>query len=635
MGHFQLREDGSSTMVEQLELSGSKSFYVSPNSKNETQAPIRGSAIVSILGKNYSIGLTHKVKDYKDPEPSATKWSYVENLYISGTTPVPSPNIKNQDTGYIRASRGKTTYSSSTPYSPQKSIIISDAYITAQAVLDRVGDFSDPTVGTTYSQGVLMELFTFTMYYKYSTEEGGTVIPPVDDGTPASNKARIPCRPDVSSAPDWITNVILRYVINYTLNGVSGSISYTTWEQFIAFWDSIQTNPAYSDAVFHYVLRGTISFNELLDPRGGSGPITITEIDNGKGIGIHGAKPLYLVISQQEGKTVYGASIIPAETSMQDNNGRWNFNDPTAYEIAMNRASTYGQGTYDLRPKFRIDSAQNYHAYPINLMTGGTVITNPEGAGSVNYQYIGQPFILKLFKETANGIEGRSMRPYYKPTSTSTVGSTEFWRDSINILGSQNFNPIQYDSWSGEFHYAHLRSTGYRGFLSGPMSGNYGLCIFQLVPLCLYKQNLEQYTFTDGRLTNYNVRYLNYQCAMLSTDRYKAAFLKWPNPDGNNDPSHIDTQGDTESIPSQMGKRWESNVQNNDEFKFINRVMFIPVLWTEIPLEDSDGLRNALINGTLGFGSYLLSPDAPDSEIDSDPTTVYRIYINGLDIQMR
>jgi hypothetical protein len=301
----------------------------------------------------------------------------------------------------------------------------------------------------------------------------------------------------------------------------------------------------------------------------------------------------------------------------------------------MNRASVYGQGTYNLRPKFRIDSAAGYHAYPINLMTGGTVITNPEGAGSVNYQYIGQPFILKLFKETANGIEGRSMRPYYKPTSTSTVGSTEFWRDSVNILGSQNFNPIQYDEWSGEFHYAHLRNCGYRGFLSGPMSGNYGLCIFQLVPLCLYKQNLEQYTFTDGRLTNYNVRYLNYQSAILSTDRYKAAFLKWPNPDGNNDPSHIDTQGDTESIPSQMGKKWESNVQNNDEFKFINRVMFIPVLWTEVPLEDSDGLRNALINQTLGFGHYLLSPDATDSEIDADPTTIYRIHINGLDIQMR
>jgi len=633
MGHFQLREDGSSTMAEQLELSGSKSFYVSPNSKNETQAPIRGSAIVSILGKNYSIQLTHRVKDYTDPEPSSTKWSYVENLYISGTTPVPSTDAKDQDTGYIRASRGKTVYNSIGYGSKVSTILISNAYTTAQAVLDRVGDFSDSSVGTSYNKGAIMTLFTFTMYYKYSTESEGTVIPPVDDGTPASNKARIPCRPDHSSAPPFITNLSILYQVNYVNNGSSGSRSFGTWDDFIAFWNSIKTNPDYTDAVFHYLLQGTVAFNELLASRGGSGPITITEIDNGDGI--HGAKSLYLVISQQEGKNTYGASIIPAETYMQDNNGRWYFNDPSEYSIYYNKAGIYNQGTYNLKPKFRIDSAQNYHAYPINLMTGGTVITNPEGAGSVNYQYIGQPFILKLFKETANGIEGRSMRPYYKQTSSTTAGSTEFWRDSIQILGSQNFNPIQYDSWSGENHYAHVRNSGYRGFLSGPTSGNYGLCIFQLVPLCLYKQNQEQYTFTDGRLTNYNVRYLNYQSAILNRDRYSAAFLKWPNPDGNNNPSHIDTQGDTESIPSQMGKMWESNVQNNGDFKFINRVMFIPVLWTETPLEDSDGFRNALINNTLGFGHYLLSPDIPDSEVDADPTTIYRIRINGLDIQMR
>jgi hypothetical protein len=63
--------------------------------------------------------------------------------------------------------------------------------------------------------------------------------------------------------------------------------------------------------------------------------------------------------------------------------------------------------------------------------------------------------------------------------------------------------------------------------------------------------------------------------------------------------------------------------------------MFIPVLWTEIPIEDSEGLRNILINQVMGFGAYLLSPDITDSEIDADPTTIYRIYINGLDIQMR
>ena len=151
----------------------------------------------------------------------------------------------------------------------------------------------------------------------------------------------------------------------------------------------------------------------------------------------------------------------------------------------------------------------------------------------------------------------------------------------------------------------------------------------------MYKQNQEQFTFTDGRLTNYTDRYYSYRSAIGENDRYQAAFLKWPNPDGNNDPSHIDTQGNTESIPSQMGKMWESSVKNNSDFKFISRVMFIPVLWTNKALEDTEGLRDALINGSLGFGHYMLSPDITDSEIDADPTAIYRIHINSLDIQMR
>lgn len=643
MGHFQLREDGSSTMAEQLELSGSKSFYVSPNSKNETRAPIRGSAIVGILGKSYSIQLTHRVRDDEpDPDPSATKWSYVENLYISGTTPVPSADIKDQDTGYIRASRGKTTYSSSTPYSPQKSIIISNAYITAQAVLDRVGDFSDPTVGTTYSQGTIMTLFTFTMYYKYSTESEGTVIPPVDDGTPASNKARIPCRPDHSSAPPFITNLSILYQVNYVNNGSSGSRSFGTWDDFMAFWNSIKTNPDYTDAVFHYLLQGTVAFNELLASRGGSGPITITEIDNGDGI--HGAKPLYLVISQQEGKTLYGISMVPAAANMLDTGyGMWFFDDLTNYEISANRLSKHSAGTYNLRPKFRVQSANK--AFDISTVTGGSRILNPEGAGTLSYQYIGQPFILKVFKETANGIEKNYLRPYYKQTVTSQ--NTTLWKTGINLMGAQNFNPLQYDHWSGEFYYLYIRNSGYRSFLSGPPD-NYGLAIFQLIPMSLYPRfGVNPYTVNDDidgeggvgtKGVNYVNRYNNYQSAIGSVsndDRYKAAFLKWPNEDGNNNPDHI-SLGVVESLLSKMGKNWENSYQNNSNYSIVDRVMMVPVLWTETRLEDSSDFRTALSNDNPGFGHYLFSPYAPDSELD-DPRidSVYRIHINGLDIQMR
>lgn len=630
MGHFQLREDGSSTMAEQLELSGSKSFYVSPNSKNETQAPIRGSAIVSILGKNYSIQLTHKVKEtYVDPEPSSTKWSYIENLYTSGTTPVPSTEAKDQYIGYIRASRGNTVYNGTGAMDKVSTILISDAYTTSQAVLDRVGDFSDSNVGTPYGKGSIFPLFTFTMYYKYSTEEGGTVIPPVDDGTPASNKARIPCRPDASAAPDWISNVSIGYSVSWVRADNRGITTFNNWQAFISFWDSIQTDPDYTDAVFYYILQGTVAFNELLSQRG-SNTITITEIDNGKGIGIHGAKPLYLYISQQEGKNTYGASIIPASTYTPDDLGRWTFTNPTEYAIYSNKAGIRSQGIYNLKPKFRIDSA--HPVFSIALMTH-TRLGYPEGEVQfVDYQYIGEPFIVKLFKETANGVEGLCMRPYYKQTDTSSVGGTEFWRDSINLLGSQNFNPIQYDSQDDELHhYAHLRNSGYRVF--GPVAG-YGTVIFQLVPIGLYKKGGSSYTYTDERFTNYGTRYINYQCAMLYEDRYNAAFLKWPNPDGNNSPSHIDIRGYWENIPSYIGKRWESELQNDASFKFIDRVMFIPVLWTGLKIEDNENFRNALINSVIEFDPYRLSPDIQDSEIDASPTAINSIYIDGFDIQM-
>lgn len=643
MGHFQLREDGSSTMVEQLELSGSKSFYVSPNSKNETRAPIRGSAIVGILGKSYSIQLSHKAKEDPDPEPSSTNWSYVENMYVTGNTPVATADVKNQDIAYVRASRGQTLYITNS-YIITK-LFVSKSYTQYQNLLDTVGDFSGTTYATQYEKGDIMTLMTFTMYYKYSTESGGTVIPPVDDGTPASNKARIPCRPDVSSAPDWISDVAILYKIDYTHSSTgSGTRNFNTWAEFISFWDSIQTNPAYTDAVFHYILRGTVQFNELLNQRGSYG-ITISEIDNGKGVGIHGAKPLYLNISQQEGKTLYGISMVPATANMLDTGyGKWFFDDLTNYEISANRLSKYSAGTYNLRPKFRIQSANK--AFNIATVTGGSRITNPDEAGTVSYQYIGQPFILKVFKETANGIEKNYLRPYYKQTGTSQ--NTSLWKTDVNLMGAQNFNPLQYDKWSGEFHYLHVRNSGYRGFLSGPMSGNYGLAIFQLIPMSLYPMfGVNPYTVNDDidgeggvgtKGVNYVNRYNRYQSAMGSVsndDTDKAAFLKWPNKDGNNNPDHI-SSGTVESLLSKMGKNWENSYQNNSNYSIVDRVMMVPVLWTETRLEDSSAFRTALSNNNPGFGYYLFSPYAPDSDLDdSRIDSVYRIHINGLDIQIQ
>lgn len=653
MSHYKLKANigGSEVIAESLELTGSKAFKVFPDSRNETQTPIKGSAVVSILGKNHSIQLNHKVKTHEDPEPSTTKWSYIKNLYINGTTPVPASGEKDQDTGYVRASRGKTTYGI-VDDTPTKTIIVSDGFINYTALMNKVGDFSNNPGGTIYTNGAIMTLFTFVMYYKYSTEQGGQVIPPVDDGTPASNKARIPCRPDFSAAPDWFKNARIIYKVDYTTSSGSDSITYNNWSDFIAFWDSICTNPSYTDATFEYLYKGTFEFNESFNQRG-SNTVTISEIDNGKGVGIHGAKPLYFAISQQEGKTIYGAAIVPANGNMLDSQGMWGFSDLSIHEIYNNKLDRFDSGTYNYNPKFRIKSSSSYYARSISVITNGSVITNPAGAGTFDYQYIGQPFILKIFKETANGIEKNYLRPYYKPAEATGPNSAEFWRDSVQILGSQNFNPLIYDQWSGEFHYLHVRQVsegaGFRGLLAGPMQGDYGLMAFQLIPICLYSYGGGQYTcrdYIDGeggagtKGVNYVNRYNRYESAIggadtpgqNSTDVYKAAFLKWPNADGNNSPDHICPTGVVESLLSQMGKNWEHDIQNTTIHKYIDRVMFAPVLWTQVRLEESADFRNFLSQPR--FGHYLLSPWCPDAEIDTNPEAIYRIHINGLDIQM-
>lgn len=643
--HYKLKAtiDGTEVVGESLELTGNKAFKVFPIGQNNTGAPIRGSAVVSILGKNHSISLNHKVNDSPDPEPSSTKYSYIRNMYVSGTTPVAEVDKENQETAYVMASRGKTTYDSA-GQSTQK-IIISDAYTTQAAVRAAVGDFSSYTGGVEYNKGSVMTLITFVMYYKFSEEIGGVVVPPPvpDEDTPASHRKRIPCRPS-AAVNDWIVNGSVGYIVEFkaTESGAWQRRFFNAWDAFIAFWDSIYTNTTdYYDMVFYYIYQGTVQFNELLNER--TGPITITEIDNGKGVGIHGAKNLYLVPAQQSGKTTYGAAMVSATADMLDTGyGMWFFDDLTITQIANNKLTGAG-GTYNLKPKFRIQSVNK--AFNIATVTS-SLISNPDGAGTLSYQYVGQPFILKIYKETANGIIKDYLRPYYKQDGTSQI--TSLWKSDINLMGSQNFNPLKYDGSVDGVHALHVRDIGCRGFLSGPMSGNYGLCIFQLIPMSLYPMfGLNPYTVNDDldgeggigtKGINYVNRYNRYESAMGSAgndDKYKAAFLKWPNEDGNNDPDHI-SPGIIESLLSKMGKNWEHDYQDNGNYTIVDRVMLIPVLWTETRLEDDATFRTKLINGDLEFGNYSLSPNAKDAEIDNpDVDAIYRIHIDGLDIQIQ
>lgn len=637
--HYKLKAtvDGSDVVAESLTLKGNiRSFKVFPTDKNETNFPIRGNVTVNIAGKNHTIQLTHKVQDYVDPEKSSMKWSYIESLYTTGSDMVPDSDTKSQDTAYIRASRGKTTYSNQHPQSPTREIMISKPYNSLQGVLESVGDFSNvgSNVGT-YSKYQVVDLFKFTMYYKYYTESGDQIIPPTDTNDPSSHKSRIPCRPTASTAPSWVVNTGIKYRIEYTTTQQSSIpyseyVEFDSWDQFISSWESISGNSDYLDATFHYIYYGSIEFNEsnLQRPISGNGGITISEIDGGTGI--HGAKPLYFMISQQEGKTVYSASCIPSTSSMQDSDGSWNFSS-SMLELSNTRLSSF-QGLkdgYKLRLKFNLDSSNK--AKSIASITD-TIITGDDG--TVDYQYIGQPFILKLFKETANGIVSVSFRPYYKISPNGTT--TEFWLGPSNLLGSQNFNPLRYDVHDGVNAKVILRSdVGCRGFLSGPMNGDHGLCILQLIPLCLYTADGTKYSPVPDQdnIINYSTRYDNYRSAITEYDRKIAAFLKWPNFDGNNSPDHIEFDGRfLESPLSYFGKIWESSIISDSRFKYIDRVMLVPVLWCNKRLEDDADFRTFL--GEPRFGPYYLSPNIPDSEINSNENTIGRIYIEGLDIQM-
>lgn len=607
MGHFQLRKPGESTMAEQLEFTGPGSFYVSPNAKNETPSPIRGSAIVSILGKNYPIGLTHKVKDYEDPELSATKWSYITNLMLSGDTPVPDSSIKDQDTGYTRASCGKTTYDS-VGWETQ-TIIISKPYTTYQALLDKVGDFSGSHGGTTYSRGMqYMSLFTFTMYYKYGTDSGGTIVPPSDDGTPASNKARIPCRPDVSGAPDWIIGSSLAYIIEYKTSAGSSVTTRTfrVWSEFSTFWDNIQTDPAYYDAIFYYVWEAQVQFNSSLVQRGSS-TVTVSEIDNGKGIGIHGAKPLYLIISQQEGFVEYNIGSMPVGSDAFYG-GYWHidYNNIAAWKLAQHRLPVYQgttpgdayNGSCQFHPEFKIRTSINAgRGAPADVYTESGVPLAPDAGGFVlKYQYIGKPVIFGMYKDSPLGKEIEYMKPYYKRDDSN---DPEAWLPkegkSRSLLGTQLICPFKLnDGGNGLVFKEGLP------YLGGVFSGNhYSL---QMIPLRMVLHLGNEYGWA-GQGVNEVTYFNNGNSAVTSTDLINRALFA----------EYVDVMDPTKnSYGTMMSRKWEDlfiNGEPTSSLNYLLQIMYIPVLHTDFYLENID------FPSGRSFGRLWFSPaSALDNE---------------------
>lgn len=600
--HYKLKAtiEGVEVVGESLELTGNKAFKVFPVEKNNTKAPIRGSAVVSILGKNHSISLNHKVNDSPDPEPSSTKYSYIMNMYVSGTTPVAAADKENQDTAYVMASCGKTTYDS-TGHSTQK-IIISDAYTTQAAVRAAVGDFSSYAGGVEYNRGSVMTLITFVMYYKFAEEVGGVVVPPPvpDEDTPASHRKRIPCRPS-AAVNDWIVNGSVGYIVEFkaTESGAWQRRFFNAWNDFIAFWDSIYTNTTdYYDMVFYYIYQGIVQFNSSLNER--VGPITITEIDNGKGVGIHGAKNLYLVPAQQEGFKDYNLASVPVDSNAYSG-GFWHidYTQLTGWKLAQHRLPVYQgttpgdiyNGSCEYHPEFKIRTSINAgRGAPADVYAEAGLPLAPNADGFVlKYQYIGKPVVFGMYSDSPLGKEVEFIKPYYKKDDSN---DPDAWLPkngkSRSLLGTQLLCPFELNGGGDGLIFK--EGLPYLGGVD--MGNHYSL---QLIPLRLLLSLGNEYGWS-GQGVNEVDYFNNGNSAVTSADLInRAMFVEYTDP---MDPTK-------NSYGTIMSRKWEDTWLNGDPslgLTHLLEVMFVPVLHTDFYLENVD------FPSGRGFGRLWFSP---------------------------
>ena len=653
MSHYQLKginSQGQEVVSESLELTGNKSFKVFPVEKNETRLPLKGSAVVNIMGKEYSISLNHSIREYEDPEPSTKKWSYIDDVRDNTGEEIHGDEGKTIIIGYKQFTSGERFYSPTPGYG----LSITHTYDTQQA-LNNLGDIQEYDRADSIGELELFNICKFKMYYKPFTYDGDdNPIAPTDDGTPASNKARIPCKPSITSTPDWLTDVSLKYRIKTTVSGEETNTYYDGWDEFLSAYNAAIVNPEYDDVKFYYHMMGKANFNQTNKLRG---PylITLQEVAGTDGI-IHGAVPIYLSLSQEAGILSIKPALIPANVTMLNNQGWWSFDQPTFQNLIDNSLHDYdiytdekGRIFYNFKISLNLD--QNHKAILLDELTGSTMApdyTNP----FFKYQYTGLPFILKLFKQTTLNIEDLNIKPYYKqlddrPIDESGPSYTDFWRDGNNILGSQTFNPLAY---SGIGNYAVPRRVGkvyprvyFRGI--DDIVNNKPLRIgIQLIPLTWYGwqyPNRVQYGFPvlnpDIQVEDYAARYNSHQSAIGSGDRAASVFLSWPNPDGSEIPYHIDPSIKTQSVPSRVGKNWEEETQYDSTIKLLNSILFLPVVWSNICLEDNPEIINYLKGSNIQFfeNRYFFSPSISDDELDKDKSILSGIRIKGFNIIIR
>lgn len=319
MGHFNLKASINGTEVvsdSSLTMNGNSfSFKVFPIGSNDTENDILGSVILSHNNKNYSIALKHKSSngDYPDPEPSIPKWSYVDDLCVSfngwgdeNPERVSEENAKAFQYGYIGIESGVYDQQDGVHPIRDESMDIGFVFTTSSVALSAIrNNCYDKVLRLDESYE---KIFRFKMFYKLPTTDpiSGDPVIPTDDGTPASNKLRLPCKVEFI-APYWFTNTFIVYRIK-TIDANSSEevdTDYTDWDTFRAAWEVARLSPSYSDAKFYGYLCSNISRNYSSSDMRGPNTITIQEVaqDVDGTPKIFGARPLHIYATQLEVRT--------------------------------------------------------------------------------------------------------------------------------------------------------------------------------------------------------------------------------------------------------------------------------------------------------------------------------------------
>ena len=314
--HFKLKANigGSEVVSESLTMSGNNfSFKVLPTENNTSQQDIHASVVLTHNNKSYSIALNHRSsnEDYQDPEPSISKWSYVDDLYVSYDAADPDNPVRVDETdaksfqyGYLYVEAGMYNNNGNLTQEP---IDIGYVFTTESMAKNSLINYcKDKTLRL---DEPYEKLCRFKMFYKLPTIDPitGDPVIPTDDGTPESNRLRLPCKVEFQ-APYWLTNThvtFIKYRIKTTsINSEVVETDYDDWDTFRSAWETVRLNTTdYSDVKFYGYLCSDILHNE----QGQRGPDTIVIQEVPQEINgvwkVSGAKPLHIYIGQLEIRT--------------------------------------------------------------------------------------------------------------------------------------------------------------------------------------------------------------------------------------------------------------------------------------------------------------------------------------------